>query len=116
MSEIYRAGIASIPRGQSQAALALGLTPAQAMRRIVLPQAVVRMIPPMANIWVSLFKDTSIVTAIGVAEMMTQARALAADTYRPMEIYTLVALLYFALTLPQSMLVNWLFGRWRVRT
>jgi polar amino acid transport system permease protein len=115
MSEIYRAGLLSVPRGQSQAALALGMTEAQCLRRILLPQAVIRMIPPMASMWVALFKDTSVVTAIGVAELMTQARILASDTYRPLEIYTLAAATYFVLTLPQSLAVNYLFHRFRVR-
>ena len=115
MSEVYRAGISSVAAGQSHAAFALGMTRLQALRRIILPQAVLRMVPPMAAMWVALFKDTSILAAIGVAEMMTQARVLASETYRPMEIYTLVAVVYFLLTYPQSLAVNWLFSRFRVK-
>jgi len=115
MSEVYRAGITSVASGQSHAALALGMTRLQSLRRIVLPQAILKMVPPMASMWVALFKDTSILAAIGVAEMMTQARVLAAETYRPMEIYTLVAVIYFLVAYPQSLGVNWLFNRFRVK-
>jgi len=115
MSEVYRAGISSVSSGQRHAALALGMTRTQSLRRIVLPQAVLKMVPPMASMWVALFKDTSVLAAIGVAEMMTQARVLASETYRPMEIYTLVALVYFVLAYPQSLGVNWLFNRFRVK-
>lgn len=115
MSEIYRAGIASVAASQTHGALALGMTRFQAMRRVVLPQAVLRMVPPLAAMWVALFKDTSILAAIGVAEMMTQARFIASDTYRPLEIYTLVAVVYFLITYPQSLGVNHLFQRFRVK-
>ena len=115
MSEVYRAGVSSVSSGQGHAALALGMTRVQSLRRIVLPQAILKMVPPMASMWVALFKDTSILAAIGVAEMMTQARVLAADTYRPMEIYTLVAVIYFLVAYPQSLGVNWLFNRFRVK-
>ena len=115
MSEIYRAGIASVSRAQGNAALALGMTWAQTMRRVVLPQAILRMVPPITAMWVALFKDTSVLAAIGVAEMMTKARFVASDTYRPLEVYTLVAVVYFVVTYPQSLGVNWLFQRFRVR-
>src|SRR6266853_4721836 len=96
-------------------AVALGMTRSQAMRRIILPQAVMRMVPPMAAMWVALFKDTSILATIGVVELMYQARYLASDTFRPLEIFTVVALIYFALTYPQSLGVNRLYERFRVR-
>ena len=115
MSEIYRAGIVSVGSAQTNAALALGMTRMQAIRRVVLPQAIMRMVPPITATWVALFKDTSILAAIGVAEMMTKARFLASDTYRPLEIYTLVAVVYFAITWPQSLGVNHLFERFRVK-
>ncbi len=91
------------------------MTRSQAMRRIILPQAVMRMVPPMAAMWVALFKDTSILATIGVVELMYQARYLASDTFRPLEIFTVVALIYFALTYPQSLGVNRLYERFRVR-
>ena len=115
MSEIYRAGISSIERGQREASLALGMTELQLMRRIILPQAITRVIPPMGTMWVSLFKDTAILSAIGVTELMFQARFLATDTYRPLEIFTVAAVIYFVITLPQSFGVNWLYRRFRTQ-
>jgi His/Glu/Gln/Arg/opine family amino acid ABC transporter permease subunit len=115
MSEIFRAGITSLSAGQFHAGYALGMTRMQCLRRIVLPQAALRVVPPMAGMWVALFKDTSILAAIGVAEMMTQARVIAADTYRPLEIYTLVAVVYFVLTWPQSIGAQYLFERFRTK-
>jgi polar amino acid transport system permease protein len=115
MAEIYRAGILSVNPGQTAAGLALGMTRAQTMRRVVLPQAVTRVIPPMATMWVSLFKDTSILSAIGVIELMFRAREIATDTYRPLEIFTVVAVLYFVLTYPQSLAVNALYRRFRMQ-
>jgi polar amino acid transport system permease protein len=115
MAEIYRAGILSVNPGQSVAGLALGMTRSQVMRRIVLPQAVTRVIPPMATMWVGLFKDTSILSAIGVVELMFRAREIATDTFRPLEIFTVVAVIYFALTFPQSLAVNALYRRFRTQ-
>ncbi len=115
MAEIYRAGITSVDRGQTEASLALGMTKAQVMRRILIPQAVTRMIPPIGTMWISLFKDTSLVSAIGVTELMYQARFLAVDTYRPVEIFTICALIYFLITFPQSLGVNWLYNKYRTR-
>jgi polar amino acid transport system permease protein len=115
MSEVFRAGITSLSVGQFHAGYALGMTRAQCMRRIVLPQAALRTVPPMAGMWVALFKDTSVLAVIGVAEMMTQARIIAADTYRPLEIYTLVAVVYFLLTFPQSLGAQYLFERFRTK-
>ena len=115
MAEIYRAGILSVNPGQTAAGLALGMTPAQVMRRVVLPQAVIRVIPPVATMWVGLFKDTAILSAIGVIELMFRAREIATDTYRPLEIFTVVAVLYFVLTYPQSLVVNALYRRFRTQ-
>ena len=74
IAEIYRAGITSITSGQSHAALALGMTRTQVMKRIVLPQAIMRVLPALGSMWVSLFKDTSILSIIGVGELMYQGR------------------------------------------
>jgi polar amino acid transport system permease protein len=114
IAEVYRAGITSIPAGQRQAAMALGMTRAQLYRRVLLPQAIVRVIPPLGSYWVSLFKDTSILAVIGVAELMYQGRLVSTDTYRPVEILTGVALIYYVLAYPQSLAVDYLFRRLRV--
>jgi polar amino acid transport system permease protein len=115
MAEIYRAGILSVSPGQSAAGLALGMTRGQVMRRVVLPQAVTRVIPPMATTWVALFKDTSVLSAIGVVELMFRAREIATDTFRPLEIFTVVSVVYFLLTYPQSIAVNALYRRFRTQ-
>jgi polar amino acid transport system permease protein len=112
MSEIFRAGILSVARGQTEAALSIGLTPVQALRRVVLPQAVRNVVPPMASVWLSLFKDTSVASVIAVAEMMYEARALAVNTYRPVEILTVTALIYFVVVYPQSLLIDRLHEAW----
>jgi polar amino acid transport system permease protein len=114
LAEIYRAGIMSISRGQREAALGLGMTQGQAMRRIILPQAFSRMIPPMGSLWVGLFKDTAIVSVIAVADLMQQAKVIAVRTYRPLEILTVTALVYFVITYPQSRAVDFLHRKMRV--
>ena len=116
IAETYRAGIESIDKGQSEAAAALGMTHAQIMARIVLPQAIVRVIPPLASYWITIFKDTSLFSLIAVAELTYQSRLVAVDTFRPLETYTLIALLYFAVTYPQARLVDYIFDRYRVRS
>lgn len=115
VSEVYRAGILSIGRGQREAALALGMSGWQAMRRIILPQSIRRVLPPLGSIWVSLFKDTALVSVIAVPELMYRGKVLSIETYRPLEIYTVVAIIYFLVTYPQARGVDWLFNRARVR-
>jgi His/Glu/Gln/Arg/opine family amino acid ABC transporter permease subunit len=111
LAEIFRAGILSISKGQTEAALALGMTTSQTLRRIIVPQAVTRMLPPVGSMFISLFKESSLASSIAVAELMWQAQALIAFLFRPMEIFTLTALLYFILTFPQSLWVNYLHRR-----
>lgn len=115
IAETYRAGITSIDKGQREAALALGMTSLEMMVRIILPQAIVRVIPPLANYWVTIFKDTSLFSLIAVYELTYQARLVAVETFRPLETYTLLALVYFALTYPQARLVDHVYERFRVK-
>ncbi len=115
IAEIFRAGISSVERGQLKAALALGMVPRQAFSRIVFPQAVRRVIPPLGSVWISLFKDTSIVSIIAVAELTYRARVASVQTYRPIEIFTALAVLYFVITYPQFLAVNRLYHRFRVK-
>jgi polar amino acid transport system permease protein len=115
IAEIYRAGITSIAVGQSHAALALGMTRLQLYKRIVLPQALMRVLPALGNMWVSLFKDTAILSIIGVGELMYNGRIAATDTYRPLEVFTGVAVIYYLLAYPQSLGVNWLFDKFKVQ-
>ena len=106
LAEIYRAGILSISSGQRHAGLALGMTPAQTMRRIVLPQAVTRMLPPMGSQFITLFKDSALVSLVTLQDLMWTAQSLAAFTLRTVEVLTVVAFIYMALTIPQAFIVN----------
>jgi len=115
ISETYRAGIESVDKGQHEAAMALGMTRGQLMTRVILPQAILRVIPPLASYWITIFKDTSLFSLIAVSELTYRSRAVALDTFRPLETYTLVALMYFAVTYPQARLVDYIFDRYRVR-
>ena len=99
IGETYRAGIQSVDRGQAEAARALGLTHRQAMRRVVLPQAVRNILPALGNESISLFKDTSLATVIAVNELMNRGKQVAGRDFRTMETYTVVALLYLGTTL-----------------
>jgi His/Glu/Gln/Arg/opine family amino acid ABC transporter permease subunit len=111
LAEIFRAGILSIDRGQTEASLALGMTRAQSMRRVILPQALVRMLPPIGSCLVTLVKDSSLLTVIAVPELMRQSETLASITFRRMEVLTIVAVIYFALTYPIARGVDYLHRR-----
>jgi polar amino acid transport system permease protein len=112
-AEIFRGGIISIERGQWDAARALGLRPMTMMRRVILPQAVRRMIPPFVNQSITQLKNTSLVSTIAVPDLLYNGGMITADTYRPLEVYTVVALIYFALLFPTTMLAQWYEGRLR---
>lgn len=113
-SETFRAGITSIRRGQWHAALALGMTRAQVMRQVILPQAVWRVLPALASTWVSLFKDTSLVSTIAVADLAYNALQVRARTYRILEVLTAMAVLYWLMGYPQAKLVDWIHRRFEV--
>ena len=102
LAEVYRAGILAIHRGQSEAALSLGLTPVDVMRFVVLPQAVRIMLPPFCNYAIQLLKDTSLVSAVAAPEIMFRARNLVMETYLSMQIYLLVAAIYLCISIPLS--------------
>lgn len=104
ISEIFRAGIQSIHTGQTQAAYSLGLTHAQAMRYVVLPQAFRRMVPALVNEGVTLIKDSSLVSAIGLAELALAARTVAGAYSRYWEPYLAISAMYLVLTLTLSTL------------
>ncbi len=106
ISEIFRAGIQSIHTGQTQAAYSLGLTHPQAMRLVVLPQAFRRMIPALVNEGVTLIKDSSLVSAIGLAELALAARTVAGAYSRYWEPYLAISVVYLVLTLTLSMLAR----------
>ncbi|MGE3829824.1 MAG: amino acid ABC transporter permease [Parvibaculaceae bacterium] len=113
-SETFRAGIKSIRQGQVNAALALGMSKVQVMRKVVLPQATMRVLPALASTWVSLFKDTSLVSVIAVADLSYVAFKMRADTYRILEVLTAMAAIYWLLGYPQAKLVDWIHRRFKV--
>ena len=106
-AEIFRGGIVSIEQGQWDAARALGLRPWRVMRQVVLPQAVRRMVPPFLNQSITQLKNTSLVSTIAVPDLLYQGTLITGDTYRPLEVYTAVAVIYFALLFPMTRLVQW---------
>jgi His/Glu/Gln/Arg/opine family amino acid ABC transporter permease subunit len=113
-SETFRAGILSIRQGQVNAGLALGMGRAQVMWYIVLPQAVMRVLPSLASTWVSLFKDTSLVSVIAVPDLSYMAFKVRAETYRILEVLSAMAALYWLLGYPQAKLVDWIHRRFKV--
>jgi polar amino acid transport system permease protein len=110
-AEVFRTGILAVPGGQREAALAQGMTSAQAMRRIVLPQAIRRTIPPAASAFVTLFKDSSLTSIIAVPELLYKSSSLVSTTFSPISVLTAAALIYLALTYPQTLVAQWLLRR-----
>jgi polar amino acid transport system permease protein len=102
-AEIFRGGIVSIERGQWDAARALGLPWWKMMWLVVLPQAVRRMIPPFMNQSITQLKNTSLVSVIAVPDVLYQGELVTGATYRPLEVYTAVAIIYFVLLFPSTM-------------
>ena len=103
-AEIFRGGINSIDKGQWEAAKAIGIPRQSSLRRIILPQAVKRMIPAFAERSIELLKTTTLISTVSYADLMFQANDLASKTFRPLEVYTVVAVMYFFLILIFSQL------------
>jgi His/Glu/Gln/Arg/opine family amino acid ABC transporter permease subunit len=108
MAEIYRAGIAAVDRGQQEAAQAIGMTRAETMRYIILPQSVRVILPPMANSAISLLKDTSVASLIAAPELMMRANDITSEYYMPMQVYLITGAMYFVMSYPLSLGVRWL--------
>ena len=115
MAELFRAGLQSVPRAQWEAGISLGLGVWNTLRLVILPQAVRRMLPPLTSQLVSLIKDTSLVSAIAVADLTMQAQVLIADTFLAFEIWLIVAALYLALTLCVALPARWMERRYAWR-
>jgi His/Glu/Gln/Arg/opine family amino acid ABC transporter permease subunit len=113
ISEIFRAGIQSIDAGQMEAAQALGMSRASAMRWVILPQTLRRVLPPLTNEAVALLKDSSLVSIIALTELMRVGTQIAANTGAATTIYLAVALIYLAMTLPLTHLVRHLEAKWQ---
>ena len=105
MGEIFRAGILSIPKGQMEASLALGLTRGQAMRKVILPQTVKVILPPIGNEFIALLKDSSLVSILAVSDLLRRGREYASTSFMYFESYTMVALVYLIITLFLSRIV-----------
>lgn len=115
LTEIFRGGVNSVPRGQIEAARALGFSGFQRIRLIVAPQAIMAMLPTFIGFVTILLKNSALVSAIGLAELFYKAMTLSATTYKYFEIYTAVGILYFATIFPLSMAAQHLERRARVR-
>ncbi|MEB0058042.1 amino acid ABC transporter permease [Variovorax sp. LG9.2] len=98
VSEIVRGAIQSIDRGQTLAAESLGMTPAVAMRQVILPQAIVRMIPPLGNEFIALIKNSALVSLLTIHDVMHEGQKIISVSYRSLEVYLAIALVYFVLT------------------
>jgi polar amino acid transport system permease protein len=105
-AEILRAGIQSIDLGQTDASLALGMSDFQAMRRIILPQALRRMVPPLSGQTIIQMKNTTLLSVITIPDLLYQASYISSFTYRPMEVYTAVAAFFLAILVPLTYLAR----------
>ncbi|MCB1474548.1 MAG: ectoine/hydroxyectoine ABC transporter permease subunit EhuD [Rhodobiaceae bacterium] len=106
LSEVYRGGLDSVPRGQWEACAALNLSPARTYFRVIIPQALPPSLAGMGNYLVGIFKDTPMLSVIGVAELMHTATAIGSESYRYLEPYTLVGLIFLAISLPSAALIR----------
>jgi len=106
LAEVFRSGIEALHKGQREAAVSLGMTPAQSMTYIILPQATRIVLPPVANYAIGLLKDTSLCSLIGVNEIMNDAKSIAFADYQPMAVFVLVAVIYFVMSYPLSLIVR----------
>ncbi|ODA20005.1 Fis family transcriptional regulator, partial [Achromobacter xylosoxidans] len=111
-AEVIRAGIESVRPGQMRAGLALGMSRAQALRKIILPQATIRMLPAFGSVLTVAIKDTAIATVIAVPELMHKAETIAGQSYRPIEVFTAVIVAYFVILFPVTRGVDRLYQRY----
>lgn len=110
-AEIFRSGIQAVPRGQTEASSVIGLSRGQAMRYVILPQAIRRILPPLANQFIYIVKMSAFASVIGMQELTRRANELVVTEYRPLEIYSLLILEYLVLVLIISSAVRWLERR-----
>jgi polar amino acid transport system permease protein len=105
-AEILRAGVQSIDPGQTDAARAIGMSEGQAMRRIILPQAVRRMVPPLSGQTIIQMKNTTLLSVITIPDLLYQASYISSFTYRPMEVYTAVGAIFLVILIPLTSLAR----------
>jgi len=111
VAEIVRAGVTSVRAGQSRAAFALGMSRAQSIRTIILPQAIVRMLPAFGSILSITIKDTAIAAVIAVPEYMNRSQTVAGQSFHPIEVFTVAMAIYFIILFPVTRVVDMLYGR-----
>ncbi|HEY8870952.1 MAG TPA: ectoine/hydroxyectoine ABC transporter permease subunit EhuD [Candidatus Limnocylindrales bacterium] len=116
LSEVFRSGIDAVQKGQWEAADALGMPTGLTLRHIVLPQALRIVIPPVGNYFISMFKDTALVATISVPELLFSGQLLAAQSFRYLEIYSLIFVMYLVISYPASLGVRWIERRLRIST
>ena len=115
-SEIFRAGIVSIQKGQWEAAHSLGLSKYGTYRYVILPQAIRRVLPPLTGQAISLIKDSALVSTIAIYDLTMEGRAIIAETFLTFEIWFTIAAIYLTITISLSIIVNVMEQRFRVRT
>lgn len=108
IAEVYRSGIDSIPRGQWEASIALNFSRTRTWLNVILPQAIPPVLPMLGNYFIVLFKETPLLSAITLVELMSTAKIIGSESFRYLEPFTIVGLLFFAMGYPASLLVNWL--------
>jgi len=111
MAEVFRSGVQAIPRGQREAGLSLGMSRRLLMRRIILPQAIRIVIPAIGNFFVSIFKDSALVSVITMRDLMFSGQLLASATFKHFEIFALVGVIYFVISYPTAKLVDYIEAR-----
>ncbi|MDE2694266.1 MAG: ectoine/hydroxyectoine ABC transporter permease subunit EhuD [Paracoccaceae bacterium] len=111
LSEVYRGGIESVPKGQWEAATAINMSMAKTYYRIIIPQALPPAIAGMGNYLVGIFKDTPMLSVIGVAELMHTANAVGSQSYRYLEPYTMVGIIFLVISLPTAFMIS-RFEKW----
>jgi polar amino acid transport system permease protein len=114
LAEVYRAGIEAVPRGQVEASQALGMSRLKMLRLTILPQAIRVVVPPLGNYFISLFKDTSLVSTVTVRELMFTGQIIASMNFQYFAIFTIIGIIYFGLSYPSALLVRYLERRMRI--
>lgn len=115
IAEVVRSGIQSVPRGQMEAARSSGMTYIQAMKLVILPQAIRAVLPPMASQFIILIKDSSLVSTISVVDLTLVGKNLVATTFRSLEVWTFIALLYFLMTFTLSSIIRYFENKYKIK-
>ena len=114
MAEVFRSGIEAIAKGQWEAGAAIGMSRRMLMRRIIMPQAIRIIIPSLGNFFVSIFKDSALVSVITMRDLMFSGQLLASATFKHFEVYGMVAVIYLMISYPAAMLVEWIERMMRI--